>query len=260
MWLPDPNFDNAPAQAFCYNIDSEPDIHEWHTHARHQLLYATTGVLHLELDSVQWLLPPQRAAWVTAGEPHLTRYLTPVSLRSICFAPSFPGVPQVNCRVFSVTPLFREMIIFGARWGVDRDPDDATANLFFQTVAVLCRQWMATERPFRLPRARSPEVGIAMNYTLDHLSEIQMEQAAEAANLSARTLRRRIKQETGLSWQQFLHDARMMRAMELLAVVDTQVTETALTVGYSSLSAFTQAFTRFTGETPSQYHRRVMRG
>ena len=260
MWLPDPNIDNAPAQAFCYYVDAGPNVHDWHAHVRHQLLYATTGVLHLEIDSVQWLLPPQRAAWVTAGASHLTRYLTPVSLRSICFDTTFPGVPQTNCRVFSVTPLLREMIIFGARWGVDRDPDDSTANLFFQTLAVLCQQWMVAERPFRLPRAKTPEVVAALGYTMDNLSEVQLEAAAEQANLSARTLRRRMKQETGLSWQQFLHDARMMRAMELLAMAEAQVTETALTVGYSSLSAFSQAFTRFTGETPMQYHRRVMVG
>ncbi len=259
MRLPDPRIDKAAAQAFCYPLDSGPAVHTygWHSHARHQLLYTSQGVMQLELETAQWLLPPQRAAWITAGAPHQTRYLTPVSLRSICFDPMFPGVPETDCRVFSVTPLAREMIIYGMRWGVDRDPDDTTANLFFQTLAVLCQQWMAEEPPFRLPRAKTVDLERAMQYTLQHLDGIHIEDVAEASNLSVRTLRRRMNQETGISWQQFLHDARMMRAMELLTLPDAQVTETALAVGYKSLSAFTQSFTRFTGETPSHYSRRV---
>lgn len=259
MKLPDPGIDNAPALAFCYTLEVEPGTHDWHSHNRHQLLYAVSGVLQLEVEAGQWLLPPQRAAWVTAHKPHLTHYLTPVSLRSICFDPTFPGVPQTDCRVFSVTPLAREMIVYGMRWGTNRAPGDGKANLFFQTLAVLCQEWMAEEPPFRLPRAQTPELAQAMDYTLKHLQEINIDEVAEAANLSARTLRRRMQQETGISWQQFLRTARLMRAMELLAAPEAQVTETALAVGYSSLSAFTQAFARFTGETPSRYRQRILK-
>lgn len=257
MKLPDPSIDKAPALAFCYAMDYEPGTHGWHTHNRHQLVYAVSGVLQLEVEAGQWLLPPQRAAWIAADKPHLTRYLTSVSLRSICFDPTFPDVPHADCRVFSVTPLAREMIVYGMRWGTDRHPDDAKANLFFQTLAVLCQEWMAEEPSFRLPRAKTPELAQAIAYTLQHLQEINIDDVAAAANLSARTLRRRMQQETGVSWQKFLHTARMLRAMELLATPEAQVTETALAVGYNSLSAFIRAFTRFTNETPSHYRQRV---
>ena len=56
-----------------------------------------------------------------------------------------------------------------------------------------------------------------MDYTLANLREVRLKDVAKVANLSARTLRRRMNQETGQSWYQFLHKARMMRAMELLA-------------------------------------------
>ena len=116
---------------------------------------------------------------------------------------------------------------------------------------------MAEEPSFRLPRAKTPELAQAIAYTLQHLQEINIDDVAAAANLSARTLRRRMQQETGVSWQKFLHTARMLRAMELLATPEAQVTETALAVGYNSLSAFIRAFTRFTNETPSHYRQRV---
>ena len=65
-----------------------------------------------------------------------------------------------------------------------------------------------------------------------------------------------MKNEIGLSWNQLLHNARMMQAMVLLVTPDAQVTEVAYEVGYSSLSAFCVAFSNFVGETPRDYKRR----
>lgn len=60
-----------------------------------------------------------------------------------------------------------------------------------------------------------------------------------------------------MSWREFLARARMIRAMELLEEQEPQVTEVAYATGFESVSAFSTAFRRFTGETPSQYRRRV---
>lgn len=257
MGHPDPEIDGSQAPAFCYAIDSEKRTHGLHSHLRHNLVYAIHGILHIKVDSTQILLPPLRAVWMPSGVPHSTDFMTRVSLRTICFDPDFPGVPNSKCRIFSVPPLLREMILHSVRWGVDRDPNDSTANLFFQTMAALCHEWMAKEHPFRLPMAKSPALAAATEYTLANLREVRLKDVAKVANLSARTLRRRMNQETGQSWYQFLHKARMMRAMELLAA-NSGVTETALDVGYNSLSGFTQAFTRFTGETPSKYRQNAL--
>ncbi len=257
MGHPDPEIDGSQAPAFCYAIDSEKRTHGLHSHLRHNLVYAIRGILHIKVDSTQILLPPLRAVWMPSGVPHSTDFMTRVSLRTICFDPDFPGVPNSKCRIFSVPPLLREMILHSVRWGVDRDPNDLTANLFFQTMAALCHEWMAKEHPFRLPLAKSPALTLAIDYTLANLREARLDDVAKVANLSARTLRRRMNQETGQSWYQFLHKARMMRAMELLAA-DSPVSETALDVGYNSLSGFTQAFTRFTGETPSRYRQNTL--
>ena len=56
----------------------------------------------------------------------------------------------------------------------------------------------------------------------------------------------------------FLLRARMIGAMELLAAGDLTVTETVFASGFDSVSAFSQAFRRFTGESPSVYRRRFV--
>ncbi|MGH3640111.1 MAG: helix-turn-helix domain-containing protein, partial [Mycobacterium sp.] len=61
----------------------------------------------------------------------------------------------------------------------------------------------------------------------------------------------------GLPWRAYLLQARMLRAMALLASPMQSVQETSTAVGFDSLSSFSRAFTQFCGETPSSYRKRV---
>ena len=41
-----------------------------HSHARAQLLYASSGVMSVIVDTASFVIPPQRAVWVPAGHAH----------------------------------------------------------------------------------------------------------------------------------------------------------------------------------------------
>ncbi|WP_426735349.1 AraC family transcriptional regulator [Myxococcus faecalis] len=254
--------DSAPASAFCLTDALSPSTSPWHSHRRHQLLYAASGALHLEVAEAQWLLPPQRAAWLAAGTRHRVRTTQPATLCTVYLKPSrVPSAPSGDCRVFVLPPLAREMLLHSTRWGPERSPRDPVAESFFSTLAHLLSEWSAEPRDWRLPRARTPELERAMAYTLAHLpGPVTLAGAAKAAGLSQRTLARRFDDEAGTSWRRFLHDARMLRAMELLAEDGARVTQTAYAVGFESLAAFTHAFTAFTGERPRDFRQRVAEG
>ena len=66
-------------------------------------------------------------------------------------------------------------------------------------------------------------------------------------------LSRQFSESTGLTIQQFLRQARLERAAELLRAGDHNVTEAALEVGYNSLSHFTLAFRETFGCCPGLY-------
>jgi transcriptional regulator GlxA family with amidase domain len=131
------------------------------------------------------------------------------------------------------------------------------AQAYFHTLALLAREWIHADAGLRLPRPRSPDLTRAFEYALAHLETASMDEAARAAAVSPRTLARRFQSETQMSWRTFLRTARVLRGMELLAQPGTNVTETALAVGFESLASFSTCFRELTGESPSEYQKRV---
>ncbi|MDA8826162.1 AraC family transcriptional regulator [Luminiphilus sp.] len=78
------------------------------------------------------------------------------------------------------------------------------------------------------------------------------EDVAQALHMSPRTLQRRLKSEN-TSYGEVVQQTRMQLAQQLLASPDISATEVGLACGFSDASAFTRAFKRCTGTTPSDY-------
>lgn len=222
----------------------------WHAHEKHQLLYAAQGAMQFEVEGAQWMLPPQRAGWIPAKTSHRVRVTAPVDLRTVYFARARTG----PACVFGASALARELLLEATRWGPELDALPPIASTFFETLNAFAEEWRREKSPFYLPRAKTPELDRAMRYVLAHLAEPSMDVAAKTAGLSIRSLERRFAIEAGTSWRKFVHAARMMRALELLP--GSRVTDVAMTIGFTSFGAFSTAFQRFTGETPSAYRNR----
>jgi AraC-like DNA-binding protein len=250
--------------AFAFTDEIEPSRPSvWHAHGSHQLLYAASGTLGFEVRSpeaggTQWLLPPQRAAWIPANVEHRVRAVATVALCTVYFRPAFCEPSSAGASVFGASPLARSMILESVRWGPELRALPAVGAKFFAALAALAGEWRRDPMPYCLPTASTPELGRAMQFALDHLAASpSIEGAARAAGLSPRTLERRFASEASTSWRKFVHSARMIRALELLAVPGKRVTDVAVELGFASFGAFSTAFQKFTGETPSAHRKRA---
>jgi AraC-like DNA-binding protein len=67
-----------------------------------------------------------------------------------------------------------------------------------------------------------------------------------------KTIQRLFVKETGMTFGQWRQQARLLRALELLAVGE-KVIDVALALGYESPSAFAAMFRKQFGQTPSQF-------
>ncbi|WP_437808868.1 AraC family transcriptional regulator [Sorangium sp. So ce1078] len=246
--------DQARARAFSYEDELPGAAYAWHTHARHQLLCPLAGTARLDIEDASFLLPPQRAALIPAGERHATTRRD-ASIVSIYFEPAAFPSPLATVRIFDVPALLREMVIYARRWPVARRPDDAAANTFFAAMADLIGPLLDHGATYRLPRGRTRPVQRAIECALRDVSSADLARAAAFAGATERTLRRRFREETGVTWRAFVTRARVLRALELLSSPDASVTRVAVDVGFQSLGAFAAAFRAVTGQTPSEFRR-----
>jgi AraC-like DNA-binding protein/quercetin dioxygenase-like cupin family protein len=245
------------ALAGSYLYEGDGLITGWHSHEVHQIEYALHGIVEVETDSAHYLLPPQQAAWIPVGLEHQAVMNPDVKTVAVMFDPTLIPDAGDRARIIAVSPLIREMMIYALRWPVDRDRGDAESDNFFRTLAALVAEALDHEAPLSLPTSDHPIVAAATAYTKSHLESVSVEQVSRAVAVSERTLRRLFQECLGLSWRTYLLNARMLRAMALLAAPGQSVQATSSAVGFDSLSAFTRSFAQFCGETPSAYRRRV---
>lgn len=242
--------------AFGYS-DRLGDIrYDWHQHTYHQLLYSFSGAGQLEVGSTRYFLPPQCAAWISVGTMHRTTFVD-ASGGSVFFHPKMIRWRVASIRIIAAPPLLREMVKGAIRWPPHDKTPDPLRDLYFRTLALLSKEWLADELPFWLPQSDDPQLVRAIDYTLNHLAAVTADDASSAAAMSSRSFRRHFAESLGMSWRDYLVKARLLRAMEMLARPGTRVADVADEIGYESPSAFSKAFAEFASETPREYQRRV---
>jgi AraC-like DNA-binding protein/quercetin dioxygenase-like cupin family protein len=227
----------------------------WHAHDLHQIEYAFKGIAEVETADAHYLLPPQQAVWIPAGLSHHTT-LKRVHSIAVFFDPAMIGGAGGRVRILAATDVLREMIVYAQRWPIDRPASDAVADAYFAALALLVAEWLEHEAPLRLPTSSDPVVQEAMRFTNAHLADVTLASMCDAVGASERSLRRQFGAATGMTWRAYLLQARLLRAMALLTEPGRTVIGVATEVGFDSVSAFTRAFVRLAGETPTAYRRR----
>jgi AraC-like DNA-binding protein/quercetin dioxygenase-like cupin family protein len=247
----------APVRAGTFFYEGGDVVTGWHTHDMHQIEYAFEGVAEVETAATHHLLPPQQAVWIPAGLAHCTT-LERVRSVAVFFDPAMVQGADERVRVLAATPLLREMFVFAARWPINRPESDRIADAYFDALALLVREWLEHEAPLSLPTSTDPEVRAVMEYAGAHLAEASVADACAAVGISERSLRRKFATATGMTWREYLLQSRLLRAMALLTDPGRTVLDVSTAVGFESVSAFTRAFRRLAGETPTAYRKRVL--
>ena len=85
-------------------------------------------------------------------------------------------------------------------------------------------------------------------------AEYSVQGLSQQLNMSLRSLQREAKTHH-LSLAQLVHEARMEHAKKLLMDSRSNIAEVSFLIGYSQVRAFTRAFKRSFGQTPSEFRR-----
>lgn len=221
-----------------------------HAHTKHQLIYAVHGVMGVRADAGYWVVPPSRGLWMPAGMKHSIRCIGEVHMRSLFVRQDAAPRLLSDCRAVGISPLLRELI--RAAVGVRQPylPNSRDGRLMRLLLDELRALPML---PLHLAMPSDPRV-----LQICRSLQQQLDDASTLADWSARlavdtkTIQRLFAAQTGMTFGRWRQQARLLRALELLASGD-KVIDIALALGYDSPSAFATMFRKHFGQTPSQF-------
>ena len=172
---------------------------------------------------------------------------TPV-VKSVRFTHPDPGYAAEYERIFQAPVLFgqdRNAIEVAAH----ADREIAAARLPRYVFGVLSERADALLAELEATKSARARVERLLMARL-HTGDVSMDEIAAELGQSRQTLFRRLKAE-GATFEKVLDDLRHRMALDYLSARKVSVNETAYLVGFSDPAAFSRAFKRWTGVSPS---------
>jgi AraC-like DNA-binding protein len=232
-------------------VDSTPA----HEHDWGQLLVAVRGLYSIEIPGRSWLIPTRKAVWIPSGVRHRFsgRFSEPGQPVSDCslYIPTSasPDLPR-DCRVIEVSTLLFELISAAIEMPSEYLLNSRECRITGLIVDEIC---CAPSVLLHLPMPRDPRLQRICRALVDEPGhEGNLEDWARHGALSLRSLTRRFRDETGLTFSMWRQQVRLIEALTRLGA-GASVTSIALELGYDSPSAFTAMFRRAVGCSPKEY-------
>jgi AraC-like DNA-binding protein len=225
-----------------------------HMHREAQLVYAAKGTMQVTTPKGRWLVPPDRAVWLPARLEHAIDVLADIEMRTLYFDLAWlarePRSDSLGSEfVVRVSPLLHQTILalFDGR-------NDSGRTELLINLAVLELHHAEDSTTF-IPLPHEPRCRRAADIVLgDPTAAHEIEALARQVGTSARTLSRLFSSETQLSFKSWCQRARIAAAIQLLSMeANLSVKQLAADLGYASVPAFSHAFRKVTGKTPTEF-------
>ncbi|WP_394821175.1 AraC family transcriptional regulator [Pendulispora albinea] len=227
-----------------------------HSHRRSQLLYSASGMMRVTTEHGAWMVPPERAVWLPAGELHSVQLtMGPLTTSSVYILPdAAPGLPT-TCQVVGMWPLMRCLLLEAIDVPLSYDPPSRDGLVMALLLQELRR--LKPVLPPSLPFPRDEKLGAICNRMLEQPSAHDtIDHVRSELGMSRRAFTRLFRVETGMSFAAWRQQACLFAAMPRLATGEA-VTTVALELGYESPAAFTSMFKRMLGAPPSRYFQSI---
>jgi len=211
------------------------------------VIYATDGVMEVSAGQSFWLIPPQFAIWIPALTMHRIRMPGAVSMRTLYLRRGLASKLPAICTVLHVTPLLRELIVEAVRIG-----NLHARNHLHRALrdVILFHLSGASPVPTFLTLPRDPRaLAVAHALIASQADNPSLASLCARAGASVRTIERVFRSEVGTDFATWRRQARLMRAVELLAA-GSSVKQAAFAIGYRQPSAFVEMFRRTFAATP----------
>lgn len=221
-----------------------------HSHERAQLIHSLKGHLVVEVEEQAFLITPETALWIPAKVEHAVFAQDSVHYCSVFVSIDLACDLEARVHRVYMRPLLQQLAISAAGFSHLKELNASQTRL----LGVLVDQIRSIEPcELVLPLPRDRRLTKIVPKLIAHPSlEDDLGLVAKEANISARTVERIFKKETGFSYKQWQQRLILLRAIALLKS-GTPVKTIAIELAYQTSSAFIAMFKRVMKQTPSQY-------
>lgn len=221
-----------------------------HRHVKGQVLLVQRGALNCEVEGGLWIVPPGSAVWIPGRALHSVKVTGPLEGYNAFVDPQADvRLPAVCCAI-AVTPLLRELLIRSATLPAHYEEGGANSRL----MAVLLDEIaVAPVEDLHLPMPSDARLRRIVDRMMTAPADRgSLETWAERGGLSARTLERQMKRETGMSFGRWRQQLAVVLAVERLSG-GVSIQRVAADLGYESVPSFVTMFRRALGTPPGRY-------
>lgn len=201
-----------------------------HHHARAQLLYASTGLMSATTEDGAWVVPPGHALLIPPGVEHAVEMHGPVFMCTAYLSAEAATTAASRCRVLAVSPLLDASLSALAELPVLYDEAGRAGHLAALIVDEIVS---APETALTAPLPMDARLRRVCETVIDDPADRRdLDDWAAEAGMSRKTLTRRFRDETGLSFGVWRERVRRLAAMARLARGEPGG-KVAAAVGYS---------------------------
>lgn len=223
-----------------------------HQHAEGQLLSSMGSPLSVSTGEGRWLIPATHCVWIPPHQAHTVEAHGAFSAWTAYISAKECSRLPTTLRILRTSGLLREAILRSANCEgpIVQMIGELVAKIVVEEIRTLPEERVTLPMPNDYRLKRIAETSIA-----DPRDSRPLKGWAALGSLSVRTLTRKFKEETGLTFDAWRQRARVLVALEMLKE-GASVTTTAIDLGYQNVSAFILVFRRTFGITPGVYKAR----
>ncbi len=207
----------------------------WHSHLRHQMLYAVSGLMTAQTERGSWIVPAGFALWIVCGTNHNIEMPGAVSMRTVYVSGDVPTDLPEECCVFDVSELLKATVLALLDEPLLYDIEGRGGHLEALLLDEVSR---ASATPFSLPMPRDARLArLCRTLADDPGVDLDLDAWADRIAMSRRTLTRHFRVQTGMSFAAWRRRLRLLEAAALCAQGES-LSKVCARLGYQSLSSF----------------------
>ena len=236
LWL---SFREAPALS----------IYPQHDHAWAEFIYTFNGVMEINIEKIDYMIPPPYGLWLPAHTSHSGLNRTAVSHATLYIHESLTYHLPKEAGILLTSNLVSSVLLH-----LKQQPYAENAPEYLRLLHVLFDQLHHAEMIKNyLPHTEQPQLKAILDYLYQHPNDnSNLNILAQQQHMTERTLARYCQKELGMSLHEWRQRLKIIKAMSLLKNGD-KVEHIAYELGYANASAFIAMFKRWMGTTPDQF-------